>query len=116
MKSFLLILLVFTVSCSGGYNGVDGPDTYTRDESIEIIQRAQIIRFNYCSDTESINNLLIDNLAKNPRFLLDGAFYSTKDVAECEQATLITPCSEPGYTCSMAPKEFLNGKLLQGGF
>jgi len=81
-----------------------------------VITNAQVLRYLNCSESESARGLLLTTALTNPRLILDGAFYSQKDVEECQKAILLTPCTEPGYSCNLGPKEFLKGKLFQGGF
>jgi hypothetical protein len=116
IRNIFFFFLMTTISCSGNYYGVNGSDTYSREESIDIITNAQLLRLSYCSERESAENLALTTAITNPRLILDSAFYTKKDVRECEKAILLTPCPEPSPQCNLGPKEFLKGKLFQGGF
>lgn len=113
---FVLFLVSVSWNCTGSYYGVNGNATYSREEAIDKIAIAQVLRFAQCRESEAIDNLLITTALTNPRLILDSAFYSKKDVQECEKAILLTPCNEPSHLCNMGPEEFLNGTLFQGGF
>jgi hypothetical protein len=113
----VLILQTFNlISCSGNYYGVNGSDVYTREESIRIISTAQLIYYNKCFDQKSQDSLIIDLAIKNPRLVLDGAYYSKKDIKRCEETILVSPCNLPLIDCQIASEEFFNGKFGQGGF
>lgn len=113
---FSLITILFSiVQCSGSYYGIKGSSTYTRQEAIDRLTTIQIVWYINCQEKESATELLIKTSLTNPRRILDGAFYSKKDVNECEKAILFTPCTENLPRCNLAPKEILRGKFLEGG-
>lgn len=110
------IIIPFSLSCSGNYYGIDGPDVYTRDEAIQIISTAQVIYFQKCSNSKLTNSLFLDLAITNPRLILDSAYYSKKDIHYCEKTILLSPCNLPLVECQIAPEEFFNGNFGQGGF
>lgn len=112
----LLSILGLTMSCSGSYYGVNGNATYSREEAIDIITTAQVLRFTNCEEPEIVDRLVLETALTNPRLILDSAYYSKKDVRECQKAILITPCKDIFQGCQLGPEEFLNGRLFQGGF
>jgi hypothetical protein len=119
IKKVLISLFIYSAlfsSCSGSYYGINGNATYSREESIDIITIAQILWLTNCVGSKSGERLILEVALTTPRLILDSAYYSKKDVKECEKAILITPCSEPAHSCELGPKEFLNGRLFQGGF
>lgn len=109
-------MILISTSCSGNYYGVDGRDVYTRSEAIQILSIAQILNFSNCSNQTSINNLGIDLVTKNPRVLLDGAYFLKSDVHTCEIGILVSTCKSSTFKCEIASKEIFKGKLFQGGF
>ncbi|MCC5815387.1 MAG: hypothetical protein JJT78_11570 [Leptospira sp.] len=112
--SFFIFWSIF-LSCSGSYYGVNGNATYNREESIDIITTAQFLWLTNCVGSKSGEQLILEVALTTPRLILDSAYYSKKDIKECEKAILITPCSEPAHSCQLGPEEFFNGRLLQGG-
>ncbi|MBE7440797.1 MAG: hypothetical protein HS115_20305 [Spirochaetales bacterium] len=101
--------------CTGSYVGVDGPDVVTREEAVQRMVRARLLRVIHCDRREREDQEMYAIQIQATRKTLDGAFYHREDLAECEKQILITPCEAILDRCRMSPKEIWKGEFLQGG-
>ncbi len=116
---FMCIFILSFLNCTGTYYGVDGGDVISRTEAVNKINRALMIKFGTCGFDSRNVALLVRNTTQSKRKVLDGAFYSTRDVDFCVQTIYGKSCKDDAatYVCNISPKDFFGGGgLLQGGF
>lgn len=116
---FLLLLLISVINCTGTYYGIDGPDVISRTEAVNKINRALMIKFGTCGFDSKNVALLVRNTTQSKRKVLDGAYYSTRDVDFCVKSIYFKSCKDDAATfvCNISPKDFFGGGgLFQGGF
>ncbi len=117
MKYLCLCLLLILLNCTGTYYGIDGPDVISRAEAVNKINRALIIKFGTCGFDRANVSLLLKNSLQSKRKVLDGAFYSTRDIDSCVQSIYFNTCAGALVPCNISPKDFFGGGgLFQGGF
>ncbi|MEQ8351820.1 MAG: hypothetical protein RH862_10070 [Leptospiraceae bacterium] len=109
-------LLSLFIACSGSYYGIDGPSVISRDEALQRINDARLVKVAQCGLNETNGAYLYIQFTENPRKILDGAYYSTKDVDSCTNMILWGSCEAAAQPCGLAPAEFFDGSLFQGGF
>ena len=110
------LAMIVVTYCSGAYYGVDGPDVISRDETLSRINDARLAKIASCGLNETNGAFLYVQYTQNPRKLLDGAYYYTKDVDNCTNIILWGSCDGAVRSCGLAPAEFFDGALFQGGF
>ena len=115
-KRAALAIALVLVCCSGSYYGVDGPDVITRKEALNRINDARLVKIAQCGITETSGAYLYLQFTENPRKILDGAYYSSKDVDACTNMILWGTCDAAAQPCGLSPAEFFDGSLFQGGF
>lgn len=109
-------LALFAAACSGSYYGLDGPDVIPRDEALQKINDARLVKIAQCGLNETNGAFLYLQYTQNPRKILDGAYYSTRDVDSCTNNILWGSCDAVAQPCGMSPAEFFDGAIFQGGF
>ncbi len=114
--AMLCILILCGIGCSGSYYGVDGPDVISREEALQRINDARLVKIAQCGLNETNGAFLYVQFTQNPRKILDGAYYSTKDVDSCTNVILWGSCEAAAQPCGLSPAEFFDGALFQGGF
>ncbi len=102
-------------SCSGVYLGVDGPDVIGREAAVSKINDARLAKIAVCGVTEANAGFLYTQYSANPRRILDGAYYTTKDIDSCVRTILLGSCQGAVLPCGLSPKDITEGSLLQGG-
>ncbi|MCP5494674.1 MAG: hypothetical protein H7A23_08970 [Leptospiraceae bacterium] len=116
-KFFFCILLLFFSKCTGTYYGIDGPDVISRKEAVSKINNALMAKIAICGADETNLTYLYTNIVSNPRKVLDGAYYSEKDINSCVNHIYFGTCDTFLIPCSVSPKDFFGGGgLFQGGF
>ncbi len=110
------LMIALLAGCTGTYGGLDGPDVISRDDAVRKINDAKLARMSVCGYNQSGALLLYNDYVRNPRKVLDGAYYSTHDVDVCVQSIWLTPCAQWPLDCGLSPKEFIEPPYFQGGF
>lgn len=118
MNPFLIsFLLLFYISCTGVYEGIDGTDTISRNDAVRKIEAAKILRFQACGgDNKIMLADILADFATNPKNVLDGSYYLSKDINKCVKAISLTAGNVILPRCGLSPKEFLKGKPFEGGY
>ena len=118
MKKIVFLFLVFFIlKCTGTYYGIDGKDVIPRSEALSRINTALVIKFANCGFTNTNLTLLSRNFTQSDRKILDGAYYTTKDIDSCVQTIYLNSCVGALTPCNLSPKDFFGGGgLFQGGF
>jgi small lipoprotein (TIGR04452 family) len=110
------IFLLFA-NCTGTYYGIDGPDVIEREEAVAKINTALFLKSAACGFNEKNTLLLLNNYSVSPRKVLDGKYYSTKDIDACVNNINLGSCESYLIPCRISPKGFLDGGgIFQGGF
>lgn len=115
LPAMLFILILAGSGCSGSYFGVDGPDVIPREEALQRINDARLVKIAQCGLNETNGAFLYLQYTQNPRKILDGAYYSTKDIDACTNIILWGSCDAAIQPCGLSPAEFFDGSLFQGG-
>lgn len=112
--SFIILLLV---NCTGTYYGIDGADVISRKQAVSKINEALMVKIAVCGPDETNLTYLYTNMVNSPRKILDGAYYSTKDIDSCLNQIYFGTCDTFLIPCNVSPKDFFGGGgLFQGGF
>jgi hypothetical protein len=107
---------LMSVACTGNYGGVDGGAVIARKDAVQRINDTRLARMVLCGPTSADALLVYSDYVKSDRKVLDGAYYTTRDVDRCIAGIWLTPCSQWPQDCGLSPNEFLETPVLQGGF
>ncbi|MEM7184105.1 MAG: hypothetical protein AAF518_24620, partial [Spirochaetota bacterium] len=106
-----------SISCTNTYFGIDGPDVIPRKQAVAKLNNALLAKVAVCGSTSASLTLLYSNFSSNPRKVLDGAYYLTKDIDSCVNQIYFGSCESALLPCNVSPKGFFGGGgLFQGGF
>ncbi len=117
IKLFSIYPILLFVHCTGTYYGIDGPDVIEREQAVTKINQALFLKSAACGFNDKNIVLLLNNYSVSPRKVLDGKYYSTKDIDTCVNNINFGSCESYLVPCRVSPKGFLDGGgILQGGF
>ncbi|MDX1961142.1 MAG: hypothetical protein SFU98_21410 [Leptospiraceae bacterium] len=111
------LLGIICPSCTGTYYGLGGSEVINRSSAVQALNLATILKATTCKLDSKTANQIVLNFVQNQRKVLDGAYYTKKDVKNCVNAIYLASCSNFYAPCRISPKEFLeSGPYFQGGF
>lgn len=114
----IIIYILLTLTCSNSEYGVNGPDVIARHHAVKKIDDAYLVKFASCGFDATNVSFLARRFSRRNIQLLDGSYYSTRDVDFCVKQILFVSCKDSiVVSCNISSKDFFGGGgLLEGGF